>query len=163
MQSSRVVWSFVLSLLFVASVASAQGTTAVLQGVVTDSQGSVLPGVAVVATNTETGLTRDSVSDPAGFFRLTTLPPGRYQLHAELGGFEPYTRTGLVLTLGQTATADVKLGVASRQRGCDGRGQRLAGRHLDQLARDDGDKGAARWAAACRPRLRRVSPGWRRA
>ncbi|MEO6238697.1 MAG: carboxypeptidase regulatory-like domain-containing protein [Vicinamibacterales bacterium] len=113
MKSSRIVLAGVFGLLVVASTVSAQVTTAVLQGTVTDSQGGVLPGVTLVATNTETGLTREAPSDPAGFFRVTTLPPGTYALRAELSGFEAYGRTGLVLTIGQTATVDVKLGVAS--------------------------------------------------
>ena len=93
-----------------ASLASAQVTSAVLQGVVTDGQGGVLPGVTVTATNTETGLVREVVSDQVGFFRATALPPGPYSVRATMDGFTPYTRTGLVLTVGQTATINMQLG-----------------------------------------------------
>ena len=88
-------------------------TSAVLQGVVTDSQGGVLPGVTVITTNVETGLVREAPTDAAGFFRATALPPGKYSLQAKLDGFTPYSRTGLVLTIGQTATVNVQLGQVS--------------------------------------------------
>jgi hypothetical protein len=92
----------------------AQATNAVLQGVVTDEQQGVLPGVAVNVLNVDTGLARDVVTDDRGWFRAVALPPGTYQLKATLEGFVPYERAGLVLTIGQEATVDVKLGVAAR-------------------------------------------------
>ena len=112
MKSSRVVLGSWCRCSSLRRGVTAQVTSAVLQGVVTDSQGAVLPGVTVVATNTETGLAREVPSDPAGFYRLTALPPGTYALAAELDGFAPFARTGLVLTVGQTAAVDVKLGPA---------------------------------------------------
>ena len=91
-------------------VASSQVTSAVLQGVVTDGQGGVLPGATVTVSNTETGLVREAVSDQVGFFRATALPPGPYSVRASMDGFAPFVRTGLVLTVGQTATVNVQLG-----------------------------------------------------
>jgi hypothetical protein len=106
--SVRRLLSAILFVLF-SSAVFAQSSTAVLQGVVSDSQGGVLPGVAVVVTNTETGLAREATSDAAGFFRASALPPGPYAVEATLDGFASYSRTGLVLTIGQTATVDVQL------------------------------------------------------
>lgn len=93
--------------------AGAQVTNAVLQGVVTDPQGAILPGVTVVATNVDTGLVREVPSDGSGFYRAAALPPGRYTLRVSLDGFVPYTRSGLELTVGQNATVDVQLGLAT--------------------------------------------------
>lgn len=107
------VWSVVVFLLASAGPAAAQVTGAVLQGVVIDYQGGVLPGVAVTIANTETGLVREAPSDGAGFFRAAALPPGSYSIHARLDGFTPYVRTGLVLTVGQTATLDIRLDLAT--------------------------------------------------
>lgn len=104
--------SVVVVLVWAAAV-EAQVATAILQGVVTDPQGGVLPGVTVVVTNVETGLVRDVPTDGAGFFKASALPPGAYSLSAQLDGFVPYVRTGLVLTVGQTATVEVKLGLAT--------------------------------------------------
>jgi len=105
----------VLSLFLVltsASLAYAQATSAVLQGVVSDSQGGIIPGATVTVTNTETGLAREVISNESGFYRLAALPPGTYALAAKLDGFGPFARTGLVLTVGQTAAVDVKLSPA---------------------------------------------------
>jgi len=96
-----------------ASLVAAQTASAVIQGTITDHQGGVLPGVSVTATNTDTGLRRDVASDEQGFFRLAALPPGPYALAAKVDGFAPYARTGLVLTVGQTATIDIPLNVAT--------------------------------------------------
>ena len=41
------------------------------------------------------------------------MPPGTYDLTAEASGFSKFTQTGIVLTVGQTANADVSLKVAS--------------------------------------------------
>ena len=104
--------AFVVSLA-VGVPAMAQVATAVLQGVVSDSQGGILPGVTVVVTNTETGLVREVPSDASGFYRAAALPPGNYSVHASLDGFVPYSRAGLTLTVGQTAAADIQLGLSA--------------------------------------------------
>jgi hypothetical protein len=92
--------------------AYAQSTSATVQGVVTDNQGAVLPGVIVTVTNADTGLARDVVSTDAGFYRIAALPPGTYTVAATLEGFAAYNRTGLLLTVGQTATIDIPLALA---------------------------------------------------
>lgn len=96
-----------------AGTSAAQVTNAVLQGIVTDPQGAVLPGASVQVRNAESGLTRDVVTDERGFYRAPALPPGRYDVTASLDGFTAAVRSGLVLTVGQTATVDVNLGLAS--------------------------------------------------
>ena len=64
--------------LFFGSIAFAQGvSTASIAGTVRDSSGSVLPGVTVTSTQTDTGLTRTVVSDEAGAtpFRIFRWAP----------------------------------------------------------------------------------------
>src|SRR6185369_17384791 len=75
----------------------AQQGTAEIAGKVTDEQGAVLPGVAIVVTNEETGVFRDLVSGPAGTYFASQLVPGRYKIAAKLQGFHPVERGGLVL------------------------------------------------------------------
>ena len=99
--------------LIFAGAAAAQVSTVVIQGVVADSDGGVLPGVVVLVTHVDTGLAREARADGRGFYRAAALPPGAYRVRAALDGFVPYERTGLVLTVGQTATADVVLHLAS--------------------------------------------------
>lgn len=112
MKTSTRVATWLLLTLAWATSAGAQVTSAVLQGVVRDNQGGGVPGVVVTATNTETGVSRDVPSDDAGLYRIAALPPGRYDVNATLEGFAPFSRRGLVLTVGQTASVDVTLALA---------------------------------------------------
>jgi hypothetical protein len=75
-------------------------------GTLKDESGGVLPGVTVTAKNQETGLTRTTVSEGAGEYRLPALPPGTYTVSAELPGFNTENRTGVTLVIDQTATLD---------------------------------------------------------
>lgn len=102
-----------LALAFVSTAASAQTTGATLQGTISDDQGGVLPGASIVITNTETGWTRDVTSDARGWYRAAALPPGPYQVRVTLAGFVAYVRSGLVLTLGQEATVNHALKLAT--------------------------------------------------
>jgi hypothetical protein len=105
--------TLVLSLLLTVADAGAQTTGATLQGTVTDEQGAILPGASVTITNTETGWTRTMVSDERGWYRVIALPPGTYELRAELQGFAAYIRQGLTLTTGQEATINPSLKLAT--------------------------------------------------
>src|SRR5438128_2135817 len=74
-----------------------QGSTAQISGTVTDSSGAVLPGVEVTATQTQTGVSRSTVSNETGFYVLPNLPVGPYRLEASLPGFRAFVQSGIVL------------------------------------------------------------------
>jgi hypothetical protein len=96
--------------LAVPAAAFAQGTTAGnIGGRVTDEQGQPLAGVAVQAVNLETGLQRTAVSGAEGLFIIRLLPPGEYRVRAERIGYEAGIVELVRLTVGQTATANVRL------------------------------------------------------
>jgi hypothetical protein len=99
-------------LLPAAATAQARLTGADVQGTVRDESGAVLPGVTVTATNVETGLVRAGLTAGEGRYVIPALPPGTYKISAELQGFATATRPGVVLVLGQLATADFGLKVA---------------------------------------------------
>ena len=92
--------------------ASAQ-TTGTLSGTVHDSSGAALPGVTVTARNVDTELVRSDVTGSQGRFIIALLPPGEYQIRAELSGFKPHVRRNLQLTIGQTLALDVILDIGS--------------------------------------------------
>ena len=98
--------------LLTAGAAWAQGT-AQLSGTVRDEGGGVLPGVTITVTQTNTGLTRTTVTDGDGSYLLTNLPIGPYQLEVALQGFRTYVQTGIVLQVGGTPTVNAVLGVGS--------------------------------------------------
>lgn len=71
--------------------------TAQISGTARDQSGGVLPGVDITATQTNTGVTRTSVTNETGAFVLPNLPLGPYRLEAALSGFRSYVQTGIVL------------------------------------------------------------------
>jgi hypothetical protein len=74
----------------------AQGT-AQISGAVRDQSGAVLPGVEVVATQTQTGIARNVITNETGSYVLPNLAIGPYRLEASLPGFRTYVQTGIVL------------------------------------------------------------------
>ena len=102
-----------LSTVFFAPAAYTQGGNAVLSGTVTDPTGAAVPGAHVTATNIDTNLVLNSDSNASGLYRFPTLPPGKYTITTEMKGFQKVQQTGVVLTVSQKATLDLKLQIGS--------------------------------------------------
>ncbi len=96
-------------LLAVTRLASAQAGTASLTGTVKDSQGAVLPGATITATNTATGGTRTTVSNASGAYNLPGLPPGVYTLKIELSGFRTHQHENVELRVDSVTRTDAEL------------------------------------------------------
>jgi len=94
-----------------ATPAMAQTTNGVISGIINDAQGGVLPGVTVTGRNIDTGITRTVVTEGDGRFRLAALPPGRYELAAELAGFGPVNVPALTLNTGTEVTRNITMQV----------------------------------------------------
>src|SRR5579863_4200938 len=88
-----------------------------LSGTVTDPSGAVVSAAAVTAKNTDTGVSREAVSDSAGHYQLFSLPLGQYEVRARKTGFTEQVRKGVRLVVGQDATVDLtlKVGESSQQ------------------------------------------------
>ena len=98
---SRIVLASVMALcLTVPHLASAQADLASIRGYVKDEQGAVLPGVTVTATGPQILAPVIGVTDGEGYYRLLNLPPGTVVLTADLAGFAPYRREGIVVRAG---------------------------------------------------------------
>lgn len=89
-----------------------QGTTE-LRGRVVDAQGAMLPGVTVTVRNQATGMFRETVSSADGSFIASSLVPGTYEATASLQGFKQFSRKGLILEVGKTASIEVGMEVGS--------------------------------------------------
>ena len=96
--------------LLTCAAASAQATGQ-LSGTVRDNSGGVLPGVTVTVTQTDTGLTRNVVTESGGTYVVPNLPTGPYKLEASLPGFRSYVQTGIVLQVNGNPTINVTLAV----------------------------------------------------
>lgn len=86
----------------VPSPTSAQRQLGSIQGTIIDQTGAVLPGVTITVTNKDTGEVRTAVTNETGIYRVQSLDPGRYDVTAELGGFNKAARTDVTLSVGAT-------------------------------------------------------------
>jgi hypothetical protein len=80
-----------------------------IAGIVKDQSGGVIPGATVTVTNVESRLLRTVVTDGTGFYILTALAPGAYDVEVELPGFQKWTRAGVRLDAAARLTVDVTL------------------------------------------------------
>lgn len=101
----------VLFLLGFCGVSAVAQIAANLSGRVTDPNGAAIPGVSVTANDLDTGISRNTVTNQAGQYELLELPIGRYEVRATKDGFAEKVRTGILLVVGQYATADLTLQV----------------------------------------------------
>lgn len=93
--------------------ARAQGINAAISGVIKDPQDAVLPGATITIKNLDTGLVKQSSSDPGGYYRAIGLIPGHYEIRVAHQGFETHIRTGITLTVAQEAAMNFSLTLAS--------------------------------------------------
>ena len=87
----------------------AQAVSARLEGTVQDQSKGVVPGVAVVAVNQDTGIQLQAVSNDSGRFVFANLPPGTYTVSAEQPGFKKTVLQGILLEIGDAKTQDLTL------------------------------------------------------
>jgi hypothetical protein len=90
-------------------------TGAVISGQIVDPQGGVLPGVTLALRNADNGVLRHSVSEADGTYRFPALPPGKYDLKAELPGFAPVEVRNTTLTIGLEVRQDLTMTVQALQ------------------------------------------------
>jgi outer membrane receptor protein involved in Fe transport len=93
--------------------AQANVATGQVFGTVTDPDEASLPGVTILATNRDTGFDRAAVTDASGFYRIDLLPPGHYELRADLTGFRSEIMRGVDVTLGSSVRIDFALDLAA--------------------------------------------------
>jgi len=84
-----------------------------LNGTVQDTGSRIIVGASVVARNLATNQTYPATTNTSGYYVVPNLPPGQYELSVQAGGFAKSVQTGLALTVGQSATIDVTLKVAT--------------------------------------------------
>src|SRR5262249_39610517 len=91
--------------------------TAQIAGTVRDQSGAGLPGVEVMATQTDTGITRNAVTNETGSYVLSNLPIGPYRLEAALPGFRSFVQTGIVLLVNASPVVNpiLEVGQVSEQ------------------------------------------------
>jgi hypothetical protein len=112
MSKQSLVRRSVLALLSLGAL-YAQGELASITGEVTDSAHAIMPGVKITVRNVDTNIGRTIETNTEGYFTITNLSPGNYELIAEKEGFHAYHETGIVLATGQELRSDLKLSVGA--------------------------------------------------
>ena len=90
MRRILVVLCVVLSAFAITDVSAWAQATGQISGNVRDQSGAVLPGVEVTATQTDTGISRSTITNETGGYLMPNVVVGPYRLEAALPGF----RTG---------------------------------------------------------------------
>ena len=86
--------------------------TASITGVVTDTSGAVVPGVAVTLENPQTGAAYKAVANAEGSYTINEVKPGPgYKLTIARDGFKPTVVSGIYMNVDSTRTQNVKLSV----------------------------------------------------
>ena len=96
MKTRTIFTALMLSMLV--SYALAQTSRGTVSGLVTDPTGAVVAGATVTLTNTATNVTRTTVTNEQGNYRIEALDPGPYILKCEATGFSSMSKTGLTIS-----------------------------------------------------------------
>jgi outer membrane receptor protein involved in Fe transport len=95
--------------LLLSTSAYAQLTRGAITGTVRDQNGAIVAGAEVKATNVETTLTRDAVTDEDGFYRIGALDPGTYTVQISKSGFARVENKAVVVTTQNETAFDAEL------------------------------------------------------
>jgi len=85
--------------------------TGALSGLITDSSGSVVPGVSVRVTSHATGQTRTATTQSNGGYLLPLLPPGEYTVETSAKGFKTVKFDDISVHVTETAPLNIRLEV----------------------------------------------------
>lgn len=99
---------------FLSGVAFGQINSGQLTGKVYDPNGARLPGAVVQAKSEETGLERLATTNDEGFFIITNLPPGVYEIGVQAQGFAVRTQRVRVF-VGSVVRIDTQLSITPVQ------------------------------------------------
>lgn len=94
---------------------SAQSVNSAVQGNATDSSGAVIPDADVALVNVSTGVALKGRTDHDGGYSFPSVPLGLYDLTVSKPGFATYKITHFNVVVGQRATENAVLNVASAE------------------------------------------------
>ena len=83
-----------------------------IAGTVEDASGAVMPGARITVRNLQTGLTRNTVANGSGEYRISGLNDGNYEVRIEMPGFQSSIRQ-VRISGGRGADVDATLDVGS--------------------------------------------------
>jgi len=93
----------------------AQRQTGSIGGVVTDDEGTPLPGVEVSINSPNLMGSQSFVTRTDGTFRFPTVPPGLYSISVKLDGFHPMERLDVIVNIGTNTNLTFELVPATQK------------------------------------------------
>jgi hypothetical protein len=112
MRKMRHVWVAILFLLTATTLALSQENAAIT-GTVIDPSGAAIPNATITLTHSATGTVHTTKTNAYGFYSVSELQIGTYDMTVSAPGFQTYSKTGLVLNEAQTLRSDAKLQIGS--------------------------------------------------
>ncbi len=88
-------------------------TLATITGRITDSQGLVVPGAQVQATNVLTNISYNGETNEAGLYRISNLPPGEYRVIVQKDGFASIAKPAVELHVQDIITLNFAMQIGS--------------------------------------------------
>ena len=110
-----ILLTFAILMLGLGSITSfsQSQTTGTVEGTVTDPNGAVVPGVTVTLSGPNLIRPQTATSDNDGYYRFSSVPPGRYVLEvAASKGFNAYRTENIEVNLARGTNANVQLTLA---------------------------------------------------
>ena len=108
------IWSVVAGVLLTGGMLQAQiANNTALVGNVVDQSGAPVAGAKVTATNEGTKVAYPGTTNSAGFYSITFITPGTYDITVIQQGFNSITKTGRIVTIDQAQRTDFSLQVGS--------------------------------------------------
>src|SRR5689334_6885258 len=100
----RLVVAIVTVALLCSLPSMAQVVKGSISGTVADSQGAIVPGATVKATNNGTGAALTTTSDSSGSFHFNLIPVGDYKVEITAPGFRTAVQNNIVVAAGRDSS-----------------------------------------------------------
>ncbi len=84
-----------------------------LVGTVVDQSGAPISGANVTAVNEQTKVVYPGTTNGEGYYSITFIVPGTYDVSVEQSGFTKLTKTGLIVTINAALRTDFNLAVGA--------------------------------------------------
>jgi outer membrane receptor protein involved in Fe transport len=104
-----IIWLAIMLLLSGSLSAKAQETTARVSGQVTDEQGAVVSGAEIELTSLKTGERLKASAGEDGYYSITQIQPGIYDLSVKFQGFKEYSNKAVEFLVNDRKTINVGL------------------------------------------------------
>ncbi len=91
----------------------AQLNRGIIEGIVTDPQGAVVPGVEVTITDLETNVSTSTKTNSTGYYHVPNLVPGKYRAQFVASGFSPLDVRGIEVLAGEVIREDAQLKIGA--------------------------------------------------